>query len=278
MEKPMTARWALISLVMAVVLTIGAFVVLSFSHSKEVKQFVHSTLFLPGGPNLVRNGIFEGGNVAGTQDEPLSGGKANCKELCGGSSALDNWQVFRQPEAGTQSCASAKDAVCWGPVPNGLGISTPNNPDNKPARLIDLTGFFGRPPEQYGELRQTIENTQPGTEYELSFAMGTSSLFPPKKPAGKVAFYGVNVDAVGSDLGHRVFTSEPNVPDVSHWETQTMRFKATDTAVTLEFAGSGSPGSGEIPPTTDGGDYVGIYNVVLQKVCFFIEALVLGCP
>jgi len=128
MEKPMTARWALISLVMAVVLTIGAFVVLSFSHSKEVKQFVHSTLFLPGGPNLVRNGIFEGGNVAGTQDEPLSGGKANCKELCGGSSALDNWQVFRQPEAGTQSCASAKDAVCWGRFPTGSVFPPPTTP------------------------------------------------------------------------------------------------------------------------------------------------------
>jgi hypothetical protein len=56
------------------------------------REFLGSMLFVPDGRNLVRNGSFEAGNPTATDDEPFVTGP-NCKVLCDGSSAIDDWQV-----------------------------------------------------------------------------------------------------------------------------------------------------------------------------------------
>jgi hypothetical protein len=184
--------------------------------------------FIPGGDNLVCNGSFETGKFVNDQAEPIDDA-SECKVLCGGSSALDDWQVFRGPLTDGQNCDSAKDAVCWVRSPNRLQTTAEEG-----QFAVDLTGFNGRPPEQFGSVQQDVENTQPGEQYELSFAIGSSSRFPAPSPNPRI---GISVKVVGVEDGEDSFTIST---DVSHWEQHSMQFKAVDRTIRIIFSGIGN--------------------------------------
>jgi hypothetical protein len=221
-------------------------------------------LFLPGGDNLILNGSFESGQFVNDPNEPIVGGP-NCKMLCGGSSALDNWQVFRLPVQGNQTCDNAKDAICWSKHPGTQDI-----PPQDGFFDVDLTGFNGRPPGQFGRIQQSIEHTEQGQKYKLSLSVGSSKRFPP--PNNSRVFISVNVAAssgasIASEQCNAIQTGEQ-----VHWERCTLDFKAADQLTTIMFTGSQDPIS-----SVTGSDYIGLDNVVMQKVCFIVNAILLGC-
>ena len=232
-------------------------IVLTFIVGVIVGIFIGPRLFIAGGDNLILNGSFEqSGQYVSTPDEPILSDA--CKVLCGGSSALESWQVFRQPVEGSQSCTNAKDAACWG-KPSG----TMHAQDG--AFTVDLTGEAGRPPRQFGQVQQSVENTQPGQTYELSFAVGSSRRFPP--PQGTRIGIFVTVVGVQDLFVEAIQTDEP-----SHWDLRSFRFKAADRLTTIRFSGSEEP-----LITGNGGDFLGLDNVVLRKVCFIVNAVLFGC-
>jgi hypothetical protein len=94
------------------------------------------------GPELMRNGSFESGQFVSTPSEPITQG---VKLLCAGSSALSDWQVFKQGAA-SQDC-NTRNAVSWVGTPNNFAITAADG-----QRLLDLTGFASKPPTQYGKV------------------------------------------------------------------------------------------------------------------------------
>jgi hypothetical protein len=232
-----------------------------------VATFIGPNLFIAGGPNLICNGSFEAGKFVDDPAEPIVRGP-ECKMLCGGSSALDNWQIFRQPVTGDQNCDSAKDAICWSQSPNTLNINAQDG-----QRDVDLSGFFGRPPKQFGQVQQSVENTQPGVSYELSFAIGSSAKFPPPTPAPpSPPRIGVFVKVIGVPDADRSFDATTPTAEVSHWDPHSYRFRAADRTTTIIFMGTGEPGT-----SGNGGDYVGLDNVSLREVCWIVSAILFGC-
>jgi hypothetical protein len=237
-----------------------------------------SWAFVAWGDNLVCNGSFETGNFV---DDPAGGERimdgSMCKALCGGSSALSDWQVSKGLVTGAQSCNNAQDAICWIQSPNTDQINAEDG-----QRSVDLTGFLGRPPLQFGAVQQTVgspqvsihcpetqKGTQKGELYELSFEIGSSSTFQPPPPNPRI---GIMVQVSG--VPNAEFDVTIPITEVSHWERRTMRFRAVDTTTTIIFTGVGNP-----PGTTNGngGDYVGLDNVSLRKVCSLFDWLFRGC-
>ena len=51
-----------------------------------------------------------------------------------------------------------------------------------------------------------------------------------------------------------------------------MRFRAVDRTTTIMFLGTGEAGT-----SGNGGDYVGLDNVSLRKVCWIVEAVLFDC-
>lgn len=244
------------TLISATALTIVIVVVFLVLISPRI--FVWPPLFVAGRPNLVRNGSFEDGNKAAEENQPFI---QSGKDLCAGSSALTSWQVFRKPNATTCTPPNGTDAVFW--------AGTPNNFNNIPVPaadgewFLDLTGFAGRPPATFGGVMQDVQNTQPGRLYELSFAVGSAGGYQPPTPQDSVA---VSVEIKG--VLSRIFPSTVPPKDKrteTKWETFTVRFRAVDQTTTITFTGEA------------GGDYIGIDNVSLQKVCFIVIAILYGC-
>jgi hypothetical protein len=114
-----------------------------------------------------------------------------------------------------------------------------------------------------------MEKLEPGADYQLSFYLGTSTKFPPHPLDSRSAFYRVSVDITGVLNGQRSFdTGAAN--QFSQWDLKTMRVHATSPSGTITLSASGSEG-----PVGDlGGDYLGIDNVSLQKLCFIFD---FGC-
>lgn len=228
--------------------------------------------FPPSGPELspecISNGKFEEGDTSGNSSD--EGIDHDCKMLCGGSRSLDRWEVFAQgPKVpgGTQNCSFPfHDAVCWYPDSNANGVRPPDS-----HRFLDLTGERPRLPDEYGRVRQTIvEGIEPGKIYELSFYIGTDSRTPPWPPAAAGSddpVYRMDVDLVGS----REPSFQPQAgktPDVSHWTREAFRFRANATTLTLTFTGNGN-GTGIPSEQNLTGQYLGLANVSLKKVCLF---------
>jgi Protein of unknown function (DUF642) len=186
------------------------------------------------------------------------------KQLCGGSSALSDWQVFKLPVSGGQSCAAQSDAICWFQSHNTMNIDAQDG-----QKAVDLTGWSSRKPDQYGAVQQTVGNTQPGELYELSFEIGSSSSKPPPPPNPRI---GILVQVSG--VPDTEFDVTIPITEVSHWDRCTMRFRAVDTTTTIIFSASVYSST---ETNGNGGDYVGLDNVSLLKVCSLFDWLFRGC-
>lgn len=178
----------------------------------------------------------------------------------GGEKSLDNWQTFRGAITG-QNCDTETDALAWATSPTKFG----NVVAQDQSKFIDFTGDAAKPPASFGGLQQTVDTMRPGSIYELSFFVGSSSvngLAPPSKP-GQTPFYAVTVEAEGLPDGEQTFNAVTPTTDVSHWEPHRLRFTAVGTTITVRFTATSSTDKDGF-----GGAYVGLDNVSLQRVCF----------
>jgi|SRR5215470_5193955 len=263
-------RRIFISIIAVIVAVLVVLIVLDIQPIIIGTRAFLNAFFVPSGRNPVQNGSFEMGDPS---DNPpgIIIQQHHVKRLCGGSSVLANWQIFRHG-AVHQNCddpqlGGAFDAICWALEADDFfteGKITAQAGD----RFVDLTGFLGRPPGQYGELKQEIEGTEPGTTYELSFWIGTSNKLPPQPPGSDTAFYEVGVNVVGVPNGQAAFRVG-SAREISQWEQKRLRFRAKDPTTTIIFDAFGSS-----PPNGNGGDYLGLDNVELRKLCFIFD---IGC-
>lgn len=246
--------------VVFIIILIGILIALTF-FAVEVRGF-H-------GDELVLNGSFEQGQFVPTPGEAITQGY---KLLCGGSSSLPDWQVSKQGAA-SQDCTNAGDAVVWATTPNGNpGLPDSNITAQDGTRFLDLTGFAGKPPAQFGKVQQDVERTVPGAIYDLSFYIGSARIYPPPTPAPPdPPRIGIGVEVVGVPNATMSFDAPPT-QDVSHWEQRPLQFTALQGATTIVFSGYGNPGK----DSPFGGAYVGLDNVSLRRVCSLIE-LILDC-
>jgi hypothetical protein len=232
--------------------------------------------FVPDGHNLVKNGSFEGGNPVFTDDEPFIGGP-NDKALCDGSTTMPSWVAsgVGAPNP-NRTCSGGRtpDAIAWianshecppqvPPCPDTLGIAAEDGD-----RLVDLTGLGGRVPDRYGSVSQTVD-TEVGQTYEVSFFIGSAS---DQSVAGD-QHGAVFVEIAGVSIPNNPFPAPPPQKP-SNWsdtnDPPRFRFIAVSRSTTLKFSGAVSQGKGT--------DYIGLDNVSLQKVCFIVFALTVGCP
>jgi len=87
-----------------------------------------------------------------------------------------------------------------------------------------------------------------------------------RTPAMFSATNGVNV--VGVPNGQAAFRVG-SAREISQWEQKRLRFRAKDPTTTIIFDAFGSS-----PPNGNGGDYLGLDNVELRKLCFIFD---IGC-
>jgi hypothetical protein len=205
--------------------------------------------------------------------ERSSGGHPCIRGVCDGSSTIDSWVASGGLNL-NRTCSGGRtpDAIGWivnskecppqvPPCPDTLGIAAQDG-----AGLVDLTGNAGRVPDRYGSVSQAV-GTEVGKRYEVSFFIGSSS--------GVIATQGgaVFVEIEGVAIPNNPFPAPPPQKP-SNWsdtnDPPRFRFIAVSRSTTLKFSGAVSQGKGT--------DYIGLDNVSLQKVCFIVFALTVGCP
>jgi hypothetical protein len=266
----MTWRFLGIAFVLALLVVV---VVLFLIIGPEPFQFV---LQVPDGNNLLKNGSFEGGDA---NNNPTAGEvfiqAANEKLLCDGSTTIDGWVAHGLGQPNAPPCPNRKsvDAVAYvanppecppnvPPCPNFVGVAAQEG-----NRFVNLTGVASRPPRNYGSVSQDVQ-TNVGQTYELSFFIGSSSA------ATGGPFGAVSVEIAGVTIPDNPFPAPPP-QTASNWSgpQKPPRFDAVNTTTTLTFRGTTAP-----PGEANGPNYIGLDNVSLQKVCFIITALTVGCP
>ncbi len=163
--------------------------------------------------NMIRNGSFETGDFAPDPGQVMS--------LVAGARQIDGWTV-------------TGDVLSW------IGPGGPwNLSASDGTHFLDLTDYSYGPP--FGGLAQRVA-TRPGTTYEISFDLGSSSDYG--------AFAGVTVSAAGkTETRH---SDNPGTED--HWERRSVRFTATDDTTTITFTGA------------EGANYIGLDNVLMVPV------------
>jgi hypothetical protein len=172
--------------------------------------------------NLVTNGSFENGNFVNNTGQ-------DTMDLPMGSTAMTGW---------TTTVAE----LAW------IG---PNNPFDLTAAngnyFLDLTGYHDSAP--YAGVAATSITTVSGQQYQISFDVGSSTMYDPEQPGVTIKIDGATADTVfapvtGSDV----------------WTTFSFDFTATSTSTTLEFDGM-SPDN-----NLDNLAYIGLDNVNVTAV------------
>lgn len=169
--------------------------------------------------NLLVNGSFETGAFApdanGVQDVGF-----------GGPAPMTGWSIF-------------VGEVFWIGNGNAYGLSASDG-----SLHMSLYDPF-RPLVGVGSVQQSVAST-PGTEYEVSFDLGSAAGYP-----GPV---GVQVQAAGQAASFLASGT-----GAMNWERHTWRFTATDTTTVIAFVGQFGPGY----VMGDKG-YIGLDNAVLH--------------
>jgi Protein of unknown function (DUF642) len=212
------------------------------------------------GPELVKNGSFEKGNDQKTALETIIDGP-NCKILCNLSDSVFEWTVSG-PGKERELCLDgrARDIMCW--IVDAAG-STSKVTAAEGNRLVALSGFFGKPASRYGNVSQDIP-TKPGQLYELSFAIGSTVKFI--DPTSTTRDVEIRVDVAGITKAFPAAQTQ----EVSHWDTNTMRFTARDQMTTLRL-------SGEPQPRVGGSGYLGLDNVSVRRLCTLFMVVFSDC-
>ena len=162
---------------------------------------------------LVVNGSFEDGTFAPPSNATMS--------LAPGATALHGWEI-------------TGDLISWIGVGNPFGLSASDGD-----RFLDLTEHSDGPP--FGGVRQTIVTT-PGTEYVLSFYLGSSNRWG--RPSAVTVSAGGTVETFRSAL-----TGTDN-----DWDLHSLRFTASAALTTISIAGA------------EGNAYIGLDGVSVKDL------------
>jgi len=230
----------------------------------------------PSGPNsTVNEGSFEiPANFNDTSDEPIVQG---CKKICGGSTTLAPWQISKRGVPSVQNCANAlaRDAVAWCRDDNPFGGKPPQEDIDMGGHFfVDLTGFAGRPSENFGSIQQNVEDTTPGAKYELRFFVGTSSSFPPPDTGDDDGNYELTVTITGVKQPYK-FTYLKTT-DLIHWDPVIIQFNAPPQGgTTIGFSASGT--DDRRTSAHFGGNFLGIDNVSVRRADCTFAQVISGC-
>ncbi len=163
--------------------------------------------------NLVTNGSFESGGYVTSTNDTMT--------LAIGSTDMDGWTV-------------TEDLISWiGPL-NPWSLTA-----NEGDFFLDLTDFSTGSP--FGGVSQSI-TTEVGQSYELSFDLGSSSIWG--RPSA------IEASAAGSS---NIYTSS-TVGGLSDWDRFSMIFTADSETTTISLTG------------TTGSQYIGLDNVSVSAV------------
>ena len=162
--------------------------------------------------NLVTNGSFESGVFAPPTNDTQS--------LPVGSTTMTGWTVLT-------------DLVAWIGPANPFGLTAPNG-----GMFLDLTEYQNGSP--FSGVQQFIA-TVPGSQYTLSFALGTT------QAAGLPASVTATVGATS-----QVFSS--SAPGSNVWTVMTLPFTASSASTLIRLQG------------TAGQQYIGLDNVSVTAV------------
>src|SRR5262249_59964869 len=139
--------------------------------------------------------------------------------------------------------------------------------------FVDLTGFAGRPSENFGSIQQNVEDTTPGATYELRFSVGTSSNFPPPDTKDDDGIYELTVTITGVPQPYTFRYSKPTDPN--HWDQEIIQFKAPQGGTTIVFSASGT--DDRRTSAHFGGDFLGIDNVSVRRADCTFGQVISGC-
>ena len=175
---------------------------------------VAALIALPAWPqaNLVTNGSFE----SGVFEPPTS----DTQSLPAGSTTMTGWTVLT-------------DLAAWIGAANPFGLTAANG-----SMFLDLTDYQNGAP--FAGVEQFI-STVPGSQYTLTFALGTA------QGAGLPA----SITATAGSTS-QVFSSSAAGSNV--WTTMSMAFTATSTSSVVRLQGSA------------GQQYIGLDNVAVTAV------------
>lgn len=161
--------------------------------------------------SLLTNGSFESGTFAPQGNQTMT--------LAPGATSIDGWVVV-------------SDSIAW------IGVGDPWGLDASDGdRFLDLSDYAAGAP--FGGVRQSIATT-PGTEYTVSFSLGSSSFW------GRPSVLTVAAAGTSAD-----FTS-PLSGGNNDWETRSMTFLATGSTTAITFSGAA------------GVNYIGLDDVVVD--------------
>lgn len=166
------------------------------------------------GPNLLTNGSFEDiTNFVNQGNDTM--------DLSVGSTLMPGWTV------------TGSHYLSWIGPTNPFGVTAIYG-----SYYLDLTGYIPGPP--FSGVSQTIA-TNPGSVYQLSFALGSSSIWG--LPSALEA---------SAASASKVFTS--TAIGSNNWETETLDFTANALTTTINLVGM------------TGVNYIGLDNVSVQLV------------
>jgi hypothetical protein len=257
--------FVILAVILAVVLAIVAIL--------AVVGYKEFGLKIPVDPELVKNGSFENGSFENDPDHgepefgPVDFGSIRLaravKLLHSDSSALQDWKVLGgsgktlPPSCQPTTTDTNLDAIAWYDS-DGCNQCALVAADGK--RFIDLTGHCPREPNHFGGVESQRIELQPWQEYELAFSIGVSSVFNTPKTV-----------TVQLEIPRRL---------TQRWDVDVPASGATWKQFKIRFPTG--PGTIEPPSVTlhfsglDGGDYVGLDNVSLKKICFMWNAFLYG--
>jgi hypothetical protein len=164
--------------------------------------------------NLLGNGSFETGNY-------VNGG-GGYEDLTPGSTAITDWSIV------------GSGTLAW----IGPGYAGGLSPEDG-SYFLDLTGTTDAPP--YTGVTQTITTT-PGQTYDLSFYLGSSSI------------YGVP-DSIQASAGGKTETFQSTLSGANNWQLESMSFVATSNNTLVSLLGE-----------TANNEYIGLDNVSVAAV------------
>lgn len=163
---------------------------------------------------LVTNGSFEDATH-------FSGDANDTMSLDPGSTAMTGWTV-------------TNGTLAWIGPTNTFGLTAQDG-----GYFLDLTGYHDNTP--YGGVTQTI-STNSGTQYALSFYLGSSSQ------------YGIPDSITATAGGASATFTSTNLTPNSTWELETLFFTATGSSTDISLVGN------------SGDKYIGLDDVAVAAV------------
>jgi Protein of unknown function (DUF642) len=174
---------------------------------------------MPAMANLIFNGDFEDGTFA--PNNP-----AGEMVLLNGSTAIAGWVV--------NGGGGAAGDITWESNANAWGVLTPNGD-----KFLELTGYFNDRNNPHGGITVSATqsvNTIAGTQYVLTFDMGSSQHYDQNYP--NIGNPQIMVTVNGTPTSYTTTDGDISAPDTDgfmHWQAESFTFVASGPQTSLSF-------------------------------------------